>query len=166
MCRKIQDPSTLEILTQVLVPESRTQALLETCHRHAGHPGVDQMLPLLRRNFYWPQMEQTIRTFIQNCPRCALHKTKANAKAPLTPLIAKAPTHILAMDFLTFSRSTDRYQNIPVITDLFRKYAWAVPTPDQTASVTACVLWTHVIQLFGCPEVLHSDQGSNFESEN
>ncbi|KAG1940728.1 interleukin-1 receptor accessory protein-like 1-A, partial [Pimephales promelas] len=68
------------------------------------------------------------------------------------------------MDFLTLGRPTDRYQNILVATDLFTKYAWAIPTPDQTAVTTAGVLWRAIIQPFGCPETLHSDQGPNFES--
>lgn len=51
-----------------------------------------------------------------------------------------------------------------MVTDLFTKYAWAIPTLDQTACTTANALWKVVIQPFGCPETLHSDQGPNFES--
>lgn len=69
------------------------------------------------------------------------------------------------MDFLTLSHPTDRYQNILVMTDLFTKFAWAIPTADQMATATAHALWNHVIQPFGCPETLHSDQGPNFESK-
>ena len=50
------------------------------------------------------------------------------------------------------------------MTDLFSKFAWAVPTMDETTLTTARALWFHVIQPFGCPEVFHSDQGPNFES--
>lgn len=35
LCRKVHDSSSLETLKQVLVPESRIQTLLETCHKHA-----------------------------------------------------------------------------------------------------------------------------------
>lgn len=73
--------------------------------------------------------------------------------------------HILAMDFLTLSCPTDRYQNILVVTDLFTKYAWAISTPDQTAAATAHALWTHVIQPFGCPEIFHCDEGPNVQSK-
>ena len=66
LCRKVPDSSTLETLKQVLVPESRIQTLLTTCHKHAGHPGTDRMLPLLQRNFYWPKMEQVVQTFVQS----------------------------------------------------------------------------------------------------
>ena len=44
------------------------------------------------------------------------------------------------MDFLTLSQPTDCYKNILVVTDLFTKYAWAIPTTDQTAITTARVL--------------------------
>lgn len=165
VCRKVYDSSTLETLKQVLFPKSKIQALLDTCHKQAAHPGTEQMLSLLRRNFYWPQMEQVVQHYTQNCPRCTLHKARANIRAPLVPLTTKAPMQIVAMDFLTLSCPTERYANILVVTDLFTKYAWAIPTPDQTALTTARALWTHVIQPFGCPETFHSDQGPNFESK-
>lgn len=55
LCRKLQDSLTLETVKQVVVPESKRQALLEACHKHIGHPGTDRMLSLLWRNFYWSQ---------------------------------------------------------------------------------------------------------------
>uniref|UniRef100_A0A3B3IDF7 Gypsy retrotransposon integrase-like protein 1 n=1 Tax=Oryzias latipes TaxID=8090 RepID=A0A3B3IDF7_ORYLA len=164
LCRRVRDSSTYETLQQVVVPNNKTAALVEFCHQNSGHPGADRMLTTLRRNIYWPQMEKTVQGYIKACPRCVLYKTKADHRAPLAPFTARAPMHIVAMDFLTLSRPTDRYQNILVVTDLFTKYAWAIPTPDQTAVATARALWTHVIQPFGCPEVMHSDQGPGFES--
>lgn len=82
----------------------------------------------------------------------------------MVPIKARAPLHIVAMDFLTLGRPMDQYQNILVVTDLFTKYSWAIPTLDQTANTTATALWRAVFQAFGCPEFLHSDQGPNFES--
>ena len=130
VCRGMQDSSTLETLKQVLVLVSNIQALLETNHSQAGHPGTEWMPSLLWRNFNWPQMEQVVQHYTQNCPCCALHKARANVKAHPCPFNPKAPMHIVAMDFLTVSRPTDRYQNILVVTDLFTKYAWAIPSPD------------------------------------
>lgn len=82
-------------------------------------------------------MEETVNSWIQACPRCTLHKSKPQGKAPPIPIIPKVPMHIIDIDFLTFGRPTDRYQNILVMTDLFSKFAWAVPTMDQTALTTA-----------------------------
>lgn len=57
------------------------------------------------------------------------------------------------------------YQNILVMTDQFTRFAWAVPTRDQTSSTTARAVWAHEIQPFGCPMRFHYDQGPNFESK-
>lgn len=121
-------------------------------------------MSLLRRHFFWSGLEASVSTFIQACPRCTLFKSKQEARAPMVPIHAKAPLHIVAMDFLTLGRPMDRFQNILVVTDLFTKYAWAIPTLDQTANTTATALWRAVFQPFGCPEFLHSDQGPNSES--
>lgn len=91
-------------------------------------------------------------------------KGRCDGKAPLVPLHAHAPLQVVAVDFLTLSRPADSHQYILVATELFTKYAWAIPTRDQTAITTAKMLLKHVIQPMGCPEQLHSDQGANFES--
>lgn len=164
ICRTVQDPLTQEQISQIIVPQGQINSLLEAYHNQTGHQGQERTLSLLRKRFYWPQMELSVENFVQSCPRCTLRKAKPDQKAPLVPIVPQAPLHIVAMDFLTLSRPTDRYQNILVITDLFTKFAWAVPTADQTALTTAKALWAAVLQPFGCPEVIHSDQGPNFES--
>ena len=68
------------------------------------------------------------------------------------------------MDFLTIGHPEDAYHNVLVMVDHFTRYAWAVATRDQTARTTAKVLWNKVIQPFGAPKRLLSDQGPNFES--
>lgn len=164
VCRSRHDPVTYDSVFQVVVPQAQIQPLLQAYHSQMGHQGQERTLALLRRHFYWPGMETAVGAFIQDCPRCLLFKTRQDTKAPLVPMLPKAPLHIVAMDFLTLSRPADHYQNILVVTDLFTKYAWAIPTVDQTAVTTARALWNTVIQPFGCPETIHSDQGPNFES--
>ena len=45
----------------------------------------------------------------------------------------------------------------------FTKWAEALPMPDQTAERIARAL-IDIFSRFGIPEILHSDQGRNFES--
>ena len=50
-----------------------------------------------------------------------------------------------------------------VVQDYYTKWAEAVPLPDQTAArITGELI--KVFSIFGHPEILHSDQGRNFES--
>ena len=75
---------------------------------------------------------------------------------------AKAPFSIVAADILgpviLAKKSQARY--ILVISDLYTKYAVAVPLKDMATSlVEECIL------RFGAPDTLHTDQGTNFNSE-
>ena len=59
------------------------------------------------------------------------------------------------------SPNNNRY--LIVIIDYFTKWAEAVPLPDQKAkSITKAVI--KLCSSFGIPDVIHSDQGRNFES--
>ena len=51
-----------EIVQKILEPEHDTKG--------AGHMGQDEMIELIRRNFWWPRMNEQIIDFIQSCPEC------------------------------------------------------------------------------------------------
>lgn len=68
------------------------------------------------------------------------------------------------MDFLSIGHPEDTYHNVLVMGDHFTKLVWTAPTKNQTATTTAKILSTKVIQQFGVPIHLLSDQGPNFES--
>ena len=55
----------------------------------------------------------------------------------------------------------DEYQL--TLQDYFMKWAEAIPMPNQTAECIAGIL-SDLFSRFGIPEILHSDQGANFES--
>ncbi len=104
-----------------------------------------------------------MKGFHLGCVICGLQKGKED-KAPLNPIEVSFPLEVVALDFLTLGRPADVCQNILVVVDLFTRYAWAIPTSDQTAKVTVRALWEHVVQTFGCPLRFHLDRGPNFES--
>ena len=80
---------------------------------------------------------------------------------------AKAPFRIVAADILRpvtlAKKSQARY--ILVISDLYTKYAVADPLKDMTAKTVATTLVEEWILKFGAPDTLHTDQGTNFNSE-
>uniref|UniRef100_A0A667XMX4 Integrase catalytic domain-containing protein n=1 Tax=Myripristis murdjan TaxID=586833 RepID=A0A667XMX4_9TELE len=91
-------------------------------------------------------------------------KGRPEVRAPLLPIESSYPLETVAMDYLSLGRAGDHYQYILVMTDLFSRYSWAVPTRDQTAVTTAKALWHNLIQTWGCPERILSDRGAAFES--
>ena len=52
-----------------------------------------------------------------------------------------------------------------MLVDQFTKWLEAYPLPDQTAVTVARAVVDNFISRFGCPMVIHTDQGRNFESD-
>ena len=73
----------------------------------------------------------------------------------------------MAADILgtaTLARKS-RARSILVMCDLFTKYAVTVALQDMTAAAVAKAIIDEWIMKFGAPDVIYTDQGSNFNSE-
>eukprot|EP00794_Sanderia_malayensis_P006406 gene6406-biopygen4734 len=69
------------------------------------------------------------------------------------------------MDYMGPLPETSRgNRHLLVIMDHFTKWCEVFPTKDQKARTVASILVSKVFSRFGPPNVLHSDQGRNFES--
>lgn len=49
----------------------------------AGHPGVDRMVALLERSYFWPNMEDDVRLYVKTCLVCQLDKIEMRRPAGL-----------------------------------------------------------------------------------
>jgi len=58
------------------VPKGLVQMVLESEHdtKVAGHMGQDKTIELIRRNFWWPKMNEQIIDFVGSCPECQENK--------------------------------------------------------------------------------------------
>jgi hypothetical protein len=55
--------------------------------RTAGHPGMTKTIWLTSQDFWWPDMKDTISTYVQGCATCQANKTfPGNPKPPLFPI--------------------------------------------------------------------------------
>ena len=45
-----------------------------------GHPGQQRMLELLKRNYWWPGLEEDVRKYIQGCFKCQQNKVQHQKK--------------------------------------------------------------------------------------
>ena len=61
--------------------------------------------------------------------------------------------------------STHGFRYILVITDLFSKWVEAFPLVGTDSNTLAKILVDEIVCQYGMPEIIHSDQGSNFVSE-
>ncbi|KAL7842573.1 hypothetical protein SRHO_G00242620 [Serrasalmus rhombeus] len=163
--RVVKDPVSKQKRFQFVLPQALKDKALSGIHDLAGHQGQDRTLSLARQRFYWPDMERDIRSYVRCCQRCVVGKTpEPAARAPLESIHTSAPMEMVCIDFWSAEDSKKRSVDVLVITDHYTKLAHAFPCANQTAKQVARKLWDNVFCVYGFPERIHSDQGTNFES--
>lgn len=132
-----------------------------------GHQGIQRTLERIKAKFYWFRMNEFIKDFVKTCNVCNHYKKLTRkAKAPMTRYHAGSAMERVHLDFLGPLPETPRgHNNILVMVDQFTKWCEIVPLPSQTAEVTAKAAVDQFFARFGCPFVVHTDQGRNFESK-
>ena len=165
ICRKYTPGPTAEPVTVPLIPTSLRASLLHQHHDapQAGHLGPDKTAGRIRQVGYWVGMLRDIEQYCQACPTCQASKPPAPPKAALVNTPVGRPWEMVAVDILQLPVSCHNNKYLLVIQDYFTKWAEAIPLPDQTASRITREL-VQVFTRFGLPDIIHSDQGANFES--
>ena len=105
---------------------------------------------------------------VANCDRCAAKSTAGiERKAKLQTFSVHGAFKTMAAGILgpvTLAKIS-RARYILVMSDLFTKYAVTVALQDRTAATVANAMIDDWIMIFGAPDVIHADQGSNFNSQ-
>lgn len=151
------------------IPEGLQKPTISRAHDStvSAHGGMFKTLELLRRHFYWPGMVKDVREYVRNCEMC---KT---TKAP--NLIMKPPMGKQAISVRTFQRlyidllgpyprSKSGNIGILIVLDHLTKFHWLCPLRKFTSTAIQEFLQGHIFHVYGIPEVIVSDNGSQFRS--
>ena len=97
---------------------------------------------------------------------CASRKSPSTKRrAPLQSDLTGCPLQRVAMDILGPLPLTDRGNKyVLVVGDYFTKWVEAYAMPNMEAGTVAELFVSRFVCQFGVPDVLHTDQGRNFES--
>ena len=129
----------------------------------AGHQGREKTLERLRQQAYWVNMSQDVEKHCSECQTCQRSKLPRPTRAPLVSVPIGNPWQMVAVDILEVPVSCKGHRYLLVVQDYFTKWADATPLRNQTAATITQEL-TKLFSVMGLPEILHSDQGRNFES--
>lgn len=133
----------------------------------AAHGGMAKTLELLRRTFFWPGMVRDVREYIRNCEVCKM--TKASniiLKPPMGQLMESVrPFQRLYVDLLgPYPRSKSGHIGLLIVLDHLSKFHWLCPLRKFTATPIKDFLLQHIFHVYGVPECIVSDNGSQFRS--
>ena len=159
--------STLPTKTQLIIPDSMKDTMLQQLHDQAGHLGISKTTEKVKARFYWPGYEQDIQNWISSCQQCQKRNPPQPApRAPLGTIKTSHPFEKLSWDIMgPLPTSSKGYQYILVVTDLFSKWVEAFPLHATDSETLARILVDEIVCRYGVPVYLHSDQGANLNSQ-
>ncbi|QRW25673.1 Retrotransposable element Tf2 protein [Rhizoctonia solani] len=135
----------------VLDSEPLKERLLREFHNSplAGHPGQQQTLELLSRNYWWPGMKSSAKEWVECCPTCQANCCPHALVIALKPLeVPPFLFHTISYDFITGFPKSQGHNAILVIIDSFSKFGHFIPTLKKvTAKGLADLFIIHVWKL-------------------
>jgi hypothetical protein len=160
----------LQFRGKPVIPAHLRMHFLQQAHScdQSGHLGVDRTVTRLMERCWWPQLRRDAEHWVASCAECLAKKNPARPqRAPLQATCQPtAPWQLVQIDIKgPLPRSTDGNAYILSMCDAFSKWMETAALAAIDAVTVAEALLKAVVLRHGAPQVLHSDQGRQFESD-
>jgi hypothetical protein len=135
--------------------------------RVVEHFGIEKIVAVLQKHFYWPKVRHDVRKYIRSYTDCTISKPTTKKKGMYTPLpTPNRSWESISMDYMSGLPSTKRGNDcVFVVVDLFSKMAILASykkniITESTAKLFFEQVWVH----FGIPQTIISDCDLQFLS--
>ena len=156
-------------LKRFCLAPSQQLNIFKSLHDHslAGHMGFERFWSNISSNYWYPDLYTNAKKFYDNCHICNMNKPIKKHNSQIVPVIANSPFDILQVDHIIVNSvpKKDDYNYILVVTDVFSKKSWFLPSKTLSAVETFELLFIHVFSPFFFPKHFQSDLGSAFDNE-
>lgn len=152
------------------VPLQLRKSVISRSHNNSptsAHCGVVKTLDLIRRNFFWPGLVHDVREYIRSCEICKSSKAPNFIMRPEMgqEVVISRPFQRLYVDILgPYPRSKQGYIGLLIVLDHLTKFHWLCPLRKFTSAAIQDYLIKNIFHMFGVPETLVSDNGSQFKA--
>src|SRR5436190_161936 len=155
----------LEQWKLVLPKDSRLEVIREAHDApQAGHLGVEKTYQRVAIRYFWPRMFKDIANYVRRCDTCQRAKVEQDVPAGLMGRrTIETPWSIIAADIMgPFPPSRGGNVYILVIQDLLTKWIECCPLRKATDKNIREKIEELVINRWGAPRVLLTDNGTEF----
>lgn len=158
-----------ETVMQLVVPQCRRGKVLEIAHNSVfgGHMGFRKTLERIRYSFYWPGIKANVRKYCDECTECQLRRpASVKDRVPITPVRRPDfPFQVVNVDIIgpIDPPSSKGHRYVLVLMDQHSRWPEAACLTSLSARST-CEALLEIFQRTGIPEVIATDQGTNFTS--
>ncbi len=150
---------------QIVAPQLIRTRIFQACHHHklAAHQGVVRTSALIKRRFYWPNMQKDVESWCQRCAVCGKCKAAVRGHGQLQQPTYGAFNEKVSVDLRgPFKRTPDGNEYIAVMQDHFTKWVEGRAICGKEALTVADAVVQEWILKHGAPISLHSDRGKEF----
>ncbi len=110
-------------------------------------------------------MRKDIYTYVDNCHTCARIKGNTQSPAPmLTYPVPQKPWRRVHIDTLELPMSKNGFKYLFVAIDYFIRCCILQPMLNKRAETIPSIIFTHIITDFTTPQVIITDNGSEFSN--
>ena len=157
-------PGKAEYPRLVLPPSARFR-VIRRAHAELGHQGIRKTLDRVQEAYKWPCQRKDVGDVIAQCARCIVHKNKRESPEPGSMPIAHYPGQIIGID-MTGPYPLSRHGNLYALSIIDHCTGWVEvkPLPNKTAETVLRYLEQEYLPRYGPPEILISDNGSEFKN--
>lgn len=155
---------------QLVLPIGRRAEVMRLAHDvpGGGHFAEKKTKMRIRSAFYWPTMGGDIKKYCSSCETCQIFApSRTKDRVPITPLTRpESPFQVVYMDCIGPIEvpSARGHRYALCVVDLCTRWAEVIPLRALTAKAT-CQALLDIFSHYGAPEVICSDQGSNFTAQ-
>lgn len=147
------------------VPKELREKVFVTFH-NISHPGVRATRQRISNLYFWPHMNKDLNSWAHSCLECQKQKVQRHTKTPVQSIpIPPGRFKHIHMDIVGPLPPSKGYRYVLTLVDRFSRWPEAFPMADMNTITIAGVLVSQYIARFGVPEMITTDQGTQFESK-
>src|SRR3954469_4641072 len=153
---------------RIVIGPHQIKKVLQETHNHplSGHQGQDTTYLKTSEVYYWPNMKKDVIEFVKTCKICQ-KRSRRKGEPPLEPIKKIAQSFyqvgIDVMGPLPMMLTRKRY--VVVAIDHFTKWIEARALETADAQNIASFIYDDIICRHGVPNILTSDNGTEFVNE-
>lgn len=134
-----------------------------------AHFGFEKTVAAVKERFFWPRMNQQIRKICRECLTCQTSKSgNKNVTPPMgSQKPVEYPWQFVTLDFIGPLPVSGKKRStcLLVATDVFSKFVLVQPFREAKAEPLIEFVENMIFRLFGVPEIILTDNGTQFVSK-